>query len=1068
VQVCPNCGEENPDRFRLCGICGTKLVVDVVSEPVRKTVTIVFSDLKGSTSLAERLDTESLREVLNVYFTEMKAVLERHGGTVEKFIGDAVMAVFGLPKLHEDDGLRAVRAAADMQRALVRLNERFEAGWGVRLENRTGVNTGEVVAGDVTGGQRLVTGDAVNTAARLEQAAPTMEVLIGESTYRLVRNAVVVEPVEPLSLKGKAQLVSAYRLIGLNEQEEGIARRLDAPMVGRSHELSILRDALDLARRGGSRQAVTVLAPAGTGKSRLLREFLGYAAREGALTLRGRCLPYGDGITFWPLAEIVRGAAGISDDDMLEDARRKLAELVGAGEAEVEERLAAVVGFTNAVFPVEETFWAAGRLFDLLAADRPVVAVIDDIHWAERTFLDLLRFVLDREGSAPVVLACSSRHDIVEDHPDWLEERSNARTIRLEPLSEEESALVIENLLGSTEFDEEIRRRVTEAAEGNPLFVEQMLSMLIDDGVLAREESGRWTLVSDLGRITIPPTINALLTARLDHLGAADRAVIERAAVVGHVFYRAAVEAIVAENLLEQVPRSFASLVSKELVGPHAATSFAGQEAFRFLHILIRDAAYHGLLKRTRATLHVRFVDWLEDVASDRVTEFEEIRGHHLEQAYVILTQLGPVDGEVARVGARGSGYLASAGHRALARGDMPAAASLLQRAASLLQRTDRGRPKLLIQSGEALIETGEFGLAETLLTAAAEEAVELGDQGLEIAARLVWMQLRYTTNPDRGEEELSAELDRAIPQLERLGDHLGLARAWRLRTFMNYTAGRYGRAEQAALRAIDQAKLGGDRLMETRFLTALGMCALYGPTPVPEAIERCRELLGKAESDHRTTSVLLCVLSRLEAMQGRFGTARDLYRRSRATLEEFGWRLYAALTSLDSGPVEMLAGDPVAAEAELRADYEALLKMGERNYISTTAGLLAEALYQQGRYDEAERFASVCREIAAPDDVASQFHWRSVSAKVLARLGSFVEGEALAREAVTTICRSDEPDSQGTALLDLSEVLVLAGKPEESHAAAVQAADIFQAKGNTVLLERARRALAEAEPRRG
>jgi class 3 adenylate cyclase len=273
VQICPNCGEENPDRFRLCGICGTSLVPETVGQQVRRTVSIVFTDLKGSTSLGERLDTESLREVLSVYFNEMRTVLERHGGTVEKFIGDAIVAVFGLPKLHEDDALRAVRAAFEMKKRLEELNERLDVTWGVRLENRTGVNTREVVAGDVSSGQHLVTGDTVNTAARLEQAAPPLQILIGEPTYRLVRDAVEVEPIEPLQLKGKAERVLAYKLLSISS-DDGVARRLDAPILGRVAELATLMDALGRARSNAHTQLVTVLGPAGVGKSRLLREIL--------------------------------------------------------------------------------------------------------------------------------------------------------------------------------------------------------------------------------------------------------------------------------------------------------------------------------------------------------------------------------------------------------------------------------------------------------------------------------------------------------------------------------------------------------------------------------------------------------------------------------------------------------------------------------------------------------------------------------------------------------------------------------------------------------------------------
>ena len=286
MRICPNCGEENPERFRVCGYCGTQLTPEVLAQDVRKTVSVVFCDLKASTELGEKLDSESLRDLLNVYFTAMGAPLERHGGVVEKYIGDAIMAVFGLPRQHEDDALRAVRAAAEMGHALDRVNEQLEDTWGVRLENRTGVNTGEVVAGDLAAGQRLVTGDTVNTAARLEQAAPAGGVLIGESTYRLVRHAVEVVPEEPLELKGKSERVPAYRLVRI-VGDEAYARRFDSPLVGRQAELDVLETSFQEARTDQRCRIVTAFGPAGVGKWRLLAEFL-HRSEDRAITLKGR------------------------------------------------------------------------------------------------------------------------------------------------------------------------------------------------------------------------------------------------------------------------------------------------------------------------------------------------------------------------------------------------------------------------------------------------------------------------------------------------------------------------------------------------------------------------------------------------------------------------------------------------------------------------------------------------------------------------------------------------------------------------------------------------------------
>jgi class 3 adenylate cyclase/tetratricopeptide (TPR) repeat protein len=1059
MQVCPSCGEENPDRFRLCGICGTPLAPVALAQDVRRTVSIVFSDLKGSTSLGERLDTESLREVLTEYFNEMRVVLERHGGTVEKYIGDAIMAVFGLPKLHEDDALRAVRAAYEMKRRLEQLNDRLEVRWGVRLENRTGVNTGEVVAGDVSSGQRLVTGDTVNTAARLEQAAPSLEVLIGEPTYRLVRDAVDVEPVEPLDLKGKSERVPAFLLRSVR-RAEATTRRPDAPMVGREAELQVLTDALERATTRGRAELVTVFGPAGVGKSRLLRELLARAG-EGVGSVRGRCLSYGDGITFWPLAEIVRDAGRIDADDPRELAISKVADLTG--DPELTERLCAAMGLTDAVFSLQETFWAARSLLERLASARPLVVAIDDIHWAEGTLLDLVTFVAE-SAAAPVLLVCSSRGDLLEEHPEWGREREGARAVMLAPLSDAESATVVEQLLGSS-LEPDTRSRIIGAAEGNPLFVEQMLSMLIDDGVLRRGEDGGWVASAPLTEVAIPPTIFALLAARLDRLGATDRAVIERAAVIGQVFFRGAVEALVPAEVAPAIEQSLASLARKELVLPDETSHLAGQEAYRFAHILIRDAAYGGLLKRARAEIHERFVDWLEGVGTERVMEYEEIRGYHLEQAFLIFGQLGPLDEHARDVGERGAGYLSSAGRRARSRGDMPAAANLLRRAVGLVPDEDLRGPQLRLEAGESFIETGEFATADELLTEAGTRAAVLGDGDLAATARLSWLRLRYTTDPQETKRVAVDEVERAIPSMTANGNHAGLARAWRLLTQVGFQTSQYAAAEEATLHMMEHARLAGEPDLESRFLPSLGVCALYGPTPVPEAEARCRDLLGKVGDDRRATAIVLSFLAHLLAMRGRFDEARGRYRAGRAMLEELGLRFHAALTSIDSGAVEMLAGDPAAAEVELRTDLEVLREMGERDYLPTTAALLSEALYRQGRHDEADALSRESESLAAPDDVFSQYLWRSVRAKLLARQGAHEEAEALAERAVALIAETDDPDSQGNALLDLAEVYEAAGKVAEARRALGRAESAFTAKGNVVSAEATRRRLAGLAP---
>ncbi|HJP67177.1 MAG TPA: adenylate/guanylate cyclase domain-containing protein, partial [Actinomycetota bacterium] len=629
---CPNCGKDNPEDARFCMACATPL--DAAAPPtreVRKTVTVVFTDVTGSTALGERLDPESLRRVMGRYFDEVRAVLERHGGTVEKFIGDAVMAVFGIPQLHEDDALRATRAAWDMRQALAELNQKLEQDLGVTIETRTGVNTGEVVAGDASAGQALVTGDAVNVAARLEQAAQPGEILIGPDTHRLVRDAVDVEPTEPLTLKGKSDAVAAFRLLGVTAEALGAARHLEAPMVGRDQELSLLQWAFNRAVTERTCHLATVLGAAGVGKSRLASEFL-RGVGDQATVLRGRCLPYGDGITFWAVVEATHQAAGITDQDDPSVAKAKLAALVQDEEQgdRIAERVAQILGLVANHAVPEETLWAVRKLFESVARRRPLVLVFDDIHWAEPTFLDLIEHIADWSRDAPILLLAVARLELLELRPSWGGGKMNASTIALEPLSEQESEQLVENLLGR--LPAEAARRIAEAAEGNPLFVEEMVGMLIDDGLLVRDD-GHWAPTQDLSTITVPPTIQALLAARIDRLVAEERQVIERASVVGRTFYRGAVTDMTPEEIRAMVPAQLQSLTRRELIRP-LPSDFAGEDTFRFRHILIRDSAYEAMPKEIRADLHERFAAWMEAAAGDRAREYEEILAYHMEQAY--------------------------------------------------------------------------------------------------------------------------------------------------------------------------------------------------------------------------------------------------------------------------------------------------------------------------------------------------------------------------------------------------------------------------------------------------
>jgi class 3 adenylate cyclase len=701
VRACPRCGEENSDRARFCQACGTSLAATDVAPEARKTVTVVFSDLAGSTALGERLDPESLRRLMGRYFDEMREVLEHHGATVEKFIGDAIMAVFGIPRLHEDDALRAVRAAAEMRERLASVNERFRDELGVEITARTGVHTGEVVAGDPAGGQTLVTGDAVNTAARLEQAAGAGEVLIGEPTYRLVRDAVVAEPVDPIDAKGKADPVRAYRLHEVIAGAEAHARRLDAPMVGRDAELHTIVDAFERSAADRTCRLVTVLGEAGVGKSRLVLEALG-EIDDRATVLRGRCLPYGEGITYWPVAEAVRNVAAISDEHPPDEARRRIAALLQGVERShrIAEGVAELIGLGEGARTAEEGFWAVRRFFEGLARTRPLVLVFDDIHWGEETFLDLLGYVVEWTSGVPVLVLCLARKELLDRRPGW----AASDLVVLASLNDAECGSLLRGLLGTEDVPGAVTDAIAGSTEGNPLFVEELLAMLIDDGLLVRDD-GHWSPSPDLARVAVPPTVQALLAARLEHLDRSERRVLEGASVVGEVFEWSAVAELVPEELRSDLGGHLMSLVRKEVIRP-APSDLSDEDAFRFRHLLIRDAAYEGMAKETRAELHERFARWLEGVAPERLPEVQGIVGYHLERSFRFREELGSPVPVVARKAAH---HLREAGTRALDRADMPAAANLLDRALALLPRDDPLRARLMIELADALRELGEF-----------------------------------------------------------------------------------------------------------------------------------------------------------------------------------------------------------------------------------------------------------------------------------------------------------------------------------------------------------------------
>jgi predicted ATPase/class 3 adenylate cyclase len=1048
MAVCPNCGEANPDHARFCLACGASLEAETVpTREMRKTVTVVFCDLIDSTPLGEQLDPESYRRMISRYFVEVSRVLERHGGTVEKFIGDAVMAVFGIPTVHEDDALRAVRAAVELREALARLNDELRGDYGVELAVRTGINTGEVVSGDPGEGQAFATGDAVVVAQRLEAAASPGEILIGEPTQRLVRDAVLVEPVEPLELKGKAQPVAAWRLLGVVAGAPAFARRLDSPLVGRERELALLDQAFRRALDERACHLFTVLGAAGVGKSRLVNELI-TSLGEDAQVLIGRCVPYGEGITFWPLTGLVRQAAAVGPRLSPDETRARLTKLVAADPESdlIVERLAAATGLVEGDATNEEIFWAVRKLLETLARERPLVVAFDDVQWAEPTFLDLVDHLADWTRNASVLLVCLARPELLDERPAWGGGKMNATSILLEPLRRAEVERMIENLLGNDGVAEDIRRSLHEAGEGNPLFVEEMLSMLIDQGRLRRDEDEGWTVAGELGPVEAPPTIQALLAARLDRLVSEERDVLERASVIGKVFSRESVAALVPEGA--RLDDQLQTLIRKDLIRPDRTA----EDSFRFRHLLIRDAAYLGLPKEARAELHEQFASWLEQARAGRRREYEEILGYHLEQAHRHRAELSAPDERTPALAAKAAGLLASAGRRAAARGDMPAAVGLLTRATLLLRDDEATRLELAPDLGSALVEVGELARADAVLSRAMEGATKLGLRPVELRARLALSLIRMRSEPETDPEQVRAVADEAIAAFEEVGDEAGLADAWNLIGSIYWLTAQWAKRAEALDRALVHARRAGDRRREAQILGALPVALLWGSTPIPEAAKRCEEILGQVGDDAFTEARATVILAEFRALLGHSDEARELYRRGIALLEDRGLLLYRGVYAQTGGAIEMLAGDWEAAEAELRRGYEILRRIGEKASLSTIAALLSDVVYTQGRYDEAERFATISANAAQAEDIHSQVILRRTRAKVLARRGEFEPAEDLAREAVDLAGRTDALTMRAEAELDLAEVLRLAGREDEAAVAGKRALDLYAEKGNAVM----------------
>jgi class 3 adenylate cyclase/tetratricopeptide (TPR) repeat protein len=989
---------------------------------VRKTVTIVFADLAGSTHVGERLDPEALRDLQTRYFDAMRRALERHGGTVEKYIGDAVMAVFGIPVLHEDDALRAVRAAVEMRDSMDGLNRELQRDLGVGLELRVGINTGEVAGIDGSSGHGFVSGDAVNTAARLQSEAPPGGIVLGAQTRRLVEGAVRLRSHGLVEVKGKRRPVRIWQVERVLDTSGRFTRGSAVPLVGRRAELRMLGTRFRRAVERDRCVLVTAVGPAGMGKSRLLREFAAEVDAVATVVV-GRCLPYGEGITYWPLIEIVNDLAGATGVPAIEglladDSRPEV----------VASRVAAAAGRSRASATEADVQWAVRRLFEAMARRQPLVVVFDDIHWAEPAMLDLIEHVA-ANATGPILIACLARGDLLERRPGWAIAGGRGSIIRLEPLSHTDSARLLGRL--ATRRRAKVRREeVMYAAEGNPLFLEQLVAMRADDP-----------------GVRTPPTIQALLAARIDALPQRDRRVIEAAAIEGRGFHRGAVRALVDQK--RSVDAALSALVDRELIRPDRA-ELPGETGYRFTHILVRDAAYDLLPKRRRADLHVAYADWLLGRA-ERGSAAEEIVGYHLEQAYEYRSQLGRAGDERHRdLAARASAHLTDAGRRALAAGDRGGAANLLERAAALRPRPDIERPGLLIDLGGVYREQGRFRESETALREARSLATDVGDGPLEARAQVARLLSRIQVDPDAVARLVRRQGDALERQLEAAGDHGGLAQLWHVRALLWWIKCQSAEAERAWRRAADESLLAGDERMLADAVGWEASSMALGPTPVDEAVLRCQEIRAILRGDPWAEALALQPLASLHAMRGEFSVANELLAESAATLAGFGPTVDAAVSHPESF-VATLAGDYDRAERVLRDGRRVLEEMGERAVLASTEGYLAQVLLLTGRDRDADRFARRCAELATADDASPQVMWRQVRARVFARRGHARRAVELGREAVRIAMTTDHLNIQADALVDLALVYQAAGAADEADAALATAIQVYRAKGNLV-----------------
>ena len=931
----------------------------------RKLATVLFVDLVGSTELVAARDPEIVRRRVNSFFEHVSHCIATHGGIVEKFAGDAVMAAFGVPQAHEDDAERAIRAAAAI----------LDSVHGLGLEARIGVEAGEVVADDRD--STFATGEAVNVAARLQQLAQPGEILIGPFARRLTIGAVETEEVGPVELKGFGEPLIAWRLVELLETD-GRVLSVAAPFIGREYELELLENTLARVIHNERAHLFTIYGEPGVGKSRLAREFI--EGVEGASVLVGRSLPYGEGVTYWPLAEMVKVAAGITDDDPVKEAVAKLR--AQCGDDAVADLLALAVGVLEGIETErsqQEIAWAAREWAAELADARPLILVFEDVHWAEEPLLELIEHLAERVKESPLMILCLARPELLDIRPGWGGGRLRAAAIELEPLAPEESEELLDALLADRELSSSERKTLLEKTEGNPLFVEETTRMLLEGGTAAKR---------------IPDTLQAMIAARIDRLPRGEKRLLQRAAVIGRIFWEGAVAKLLPD--VEDLEPVLDDLLLRDFVTRESRSSISGERAYRFKHVLIRDVAYAGLAKAARAELHQQVADWLTEIAGE---ELVEIRAYHLDQAATLHEELdGFAPPELAT---RAAVALEKAGRRALAREANNSARRLLVRAVELEPTLQRR-----FLAARAARKIADLPAQAVEMERVYADATEAGDkrlQGLALTALAENALMRDADLP-RGRELV----EQALVLLDD-GKAEDRYEALVMRGRMGWWLGDLDDDERWIGKALEVAREIGRKDLEASAADDLASAAIYR-LDLDRAIPLVAEAVELAEESGNITALGWALVSqaRIDSLRGRLDEAAAGFDRAEELFSQSGNAWALARLSNYYGWVERRRGDLPAADRRFRDAIRILKPLEDRGTLCESQRGLAQILVGLKKIDEAERYALEARETVGPHDTISRATTRMALGIVRAAQGRDEEAETLLREAVAVVDGKD------------------------------------------------------------